>query len=98
MFKQVNPALEAPKELMYSPRGNNLDLRVCRKEGQFDELDHFLSPEIINQYVNSRRMTPSCPICHHHEGGAGRGRKRVVPLPEKMVKFKGEEMIHLQHS
>ena len=36
IFEQVGPPLEAFKELRYSPRGNDLDLWIYGKEGQFE--------------------------------------------------------------
>ncbi len=36
IFEQIVPPLEALKKLRYSPGGNNLDLRIYGKEGQFE--------------------------------------------------------------
>ena len=36
IFEQIVPPLEELKELRYSPRGDNLDLRIYGKEGQFE--------------------------------------------------------------
>ena len=48
IFEQIVPPLEALKELRYSPGGNNLDLRIYGKEGQF-EADLIIPLSLLSQ-------------------------------------------------
>lgn len=48
ILEQIVPPLEALKELRYSPGGNNLDLRIYGKEGQF-EADLIIPLSLLSQ-------------------------------------------------
>ena len=48
IFEKITSPLKAFKELRYSPRGNNLDLRIYGKEGQF-EADLIIPLSLLSQ-------------------------------------------------